>query len=152
GALVGLLCWISGTGPAHATTSPVSVYCAAGLKEPIEAAAREYEKTYGIPIQLQYGGSQTLLANIEVSRRGALYVPADDHYIEVARKKELLAETIPLAQMTAVLAVPKGNPKKIASLNDLLTGNLRITQADPDAAAIGRLTRDLLQATGQWEP
>src|SRR5258708_7265595 len=35
------------------------VYCAAGIKAPVEAVAREYETLRGVPIQLQYGGSQT---------------------------------------------------------------------------------------------
>src|SRR5262249_45666491 len=100
---------------------------------------------------LQYGGSQTLLANMEVSHLGDLYIPADDYYIQLAREKKLVAEAIPLANMTPVIAVPKGNPKKIASLDDLLAGNLRISQANPDAAAVGKLTRDALQASGQWD-
>ena len=38
------------------------VFCAAGIKPPAEAAAKDYEKEYGIPVQLQYGGSGTLLS------------------------------------------------------------------------------------------
>src|SRR4051812_33243272 len=49
-----------------AVKSPLVIYCAAGIKAPVEAVAREYEKLEGVSIQLQYGGSQTLLASIEV--------------------------------------------------------------------------------------
>src|SRR6516162_199366 len=88
---------------------PIVVYCAAALKAPLEEIATEYEKAFGVPVQLQFGASQTLLANAEVARRGDLYLPADDSYLQLARDKGLLAEVLPLARMTAVLAVRKGN-------------------------------------------
>lgn len=129
---------------------PIVVYCAAGIRKPVEAVAQEYEKAYGVPVHLQYGPSQTLLANIEISQRGDLYVPADDSYIEFAHKKDLLDETIPLARMRLTLAVARGNPKNISSLDDLLEPGIRLAQADPDAAAVGKLTRDLLRQTKRW--
>jgi molybdenum ABC transporter molybdate-binding protein len=150
--LIGGLCWISASDPVAEANAPLIVYCAAGIREPVDVAAREYEKAYGVQVQLQYGGSQTLLANIEVSRRGDLYLPADDYYIDAARAKKLVAESLQLARMTPVIGVPRGNPKKIATLDDLLTRDLRIAQTNPDAAAVGKLTRDMLQPTGQWEP
>jgi molybdenum ABC transporter molybdate-binding protein len=148
--LVGLLFWL----PAEQTTSgtrPLVVYCAAGLKAPVETIAKKYEQQYGVQVQLQFGGSQTLLANVEVSRLGDLYLPADDSYLVVARDKKLVAETIPAAEMNAVLAVAKGNPRKITSLDDLLKGDMRLAQANPDAAAIGKLTRAALVKSGHWE-
>jgi molybdenum ABC transporter molybdate-binding protein len=151
GGLVGLLYLIADNGPSNVSTGPLIVYCAAGIKEPVEKVANEYTQAYGVPVQLQYGGSQTLLANIEVSKRGDLYLPADDYYIQLARDKKLVDEAIALAKMTPVIAVPQGNPKKIQSLADLLTGNSRISQANPDAAAVGKLTRDALQPAGQWD-
>src|SRR5262249_42334934 len=84
-------------------------------------------------------------------RRGDLYLPADDSYIQLARAKGLLAETLPLARMKPVLAVAKGNPKKIASLDDLLKPGVRLAQANPDAAAIGKVTRDAPSRRGRWD-
>jgi molybdenum ABC transporter molybdate-binding protein len=127
------------------------VHCAAALKDPVAAAAREYQQAYGVPIRLQYGASQTLLANIEVSNQGDIYLPADDYYIQLARKKKLAAEVIPLARMTPVIAVPKGNPRNIRSLDDLLKSDVRISFANPEAAAVGKLVRDALRATGEWD-
>jgi molybdate transport system substrate-binding protein len=130
---------------------PLLVYCAAGLKPPVEAIAREYEEAYGVEIQLQYGGSNTLLAALQVSGRGDLYLPADGAYVESAREKGLIREVIPLAHMKPVLAVRRGNPKKVRSFDDLLERNLRISQANPEAAAIGRLSREVLVKKGVWK-
>jgi molybdenum ABC transporter molybdate-binding protein len=130
---------------------PLIVFCAAGLRTPVEAAVHRFEREEGVPVQLQYGGSQTLLASLEVSRRGDLFVPGDESYIGLARGKELAAESIPLATMTAVLAVHKGNPKGIRSLADLGREGITVCQANPGAAAIGKLTEEALGSTGLGE-
>src|SRR5262249_52627624 len=41
--------------------------------------------------------------------------------------------------------------KGIASLDDLLQKEVRIAQANPDAAAVGKLTREALTRSGHWE-
>jgi molybdenum ABC transporter molybdate-binding protein len=146
-ALVGLLIW----NPQETDKRPLFVYCAAGIRPPVEAAAREYEELYGVRIQLTYGGSDTLLSNLEVSGRGDLYIPADEDYMDRAREKGLVDESIPLARMTGVLAVRPGNPKKLHKLKDLLDKDVKLALANPDVAAIGLLTKKALQKAGRWE-
>src|SRR5437588_11919196 len=86
--LVGLLAWDAWRrGSAPPDRRPLLIYCAAGIRPPVEAAARDYQKEYGVEVQLQYGGSQTLLASIEASKRGDLYLPGDDSYLQTARDK-----------------------------------------------------------------
>jgi molybdate transport system substrate-binding protein len=138
-------------GSADKDNEPLVVYCAASNKSVVEAIRADYEKEFGTPLQIQYGASQTLLAALEVAGSGDLFLPADDSYLKLARDRNLLADEFPLARMQAVVAVPKGNPKQIKTLADLLTGDNRIAQANPDAAAIGKMTRDALMASGDWE-
>lgn len=135
--------------PSRSARSPLLVYCAAGLRPPVESAARTYEKAYGVPVQLQYGGSGTLLSNLKVAGRGDLFVAADESYLLIGRSNGLVAEMIPLARMAPVVAFPKGNPQGIRSLDDLL--RVRVALANPDAAAIGSVVRDALRKTDRWE-
>jgi molybdenum ABC transporter molybdate-binding protein len=130
---------------------PLVVYCAASNKSVIEAIRADYEAKYKTPLQIQYGPSQTLLASIRVSKTGDLYLPADDSYLAIAREQSLLADEFPLARMWAVVAVPKGNPKGIARLADLMRDDVRLAQANHESAAIGKLTREVLTASGQWD-
>lgn len=154
--LAGLVClliwdpekWFSSS--ASATKEPIVVYCAAGLRVPVEQAAKDYEAEFGVPVQIHYGGSQTLLAQFEVSKRGDVYIPADDSYTRIAREKNLIAETLPLAQMSPVAAVPKGNPKSLKSIGDLTKPGVRLAQGNPDATAVGALTKTALETSGQW--
>src|SRR6185436_8425892 len=94
--------------------------------------------------------SQTLLSNIELTGKGDLFIPADDSYLKLARDKGLAAEAIPLARMSPVLAVAKGNPKGIKRLSDLLRKDVKVAQANPDAAAVGKLVRGALESRGLW--
>jgi molybdenum ABC transporter molybdate-binding protein len=133
---------------------PLVIYCAASNKSVLEAIRGDYERDYKTPLQIQYGPSQTLLASLEVSGTGDLYLPADDSYLELARERKLLAgeaDVFPLAKMQGVVAVAKGNPKRIAGLADLCREDVRLAQASSEAAAIGKLTRDVLTASGHWD-
>jgi len=147
--LVGLLLWPSGESD-DGQPQTLFVYYAAGLRVPMEAVVRDYEQAYGVSIQLQAAGSNTLLGNIQVAQRGDLFVPADDYYVHLAQKKNLIDEVIPLAEITPVIAVRKGNPKGIHSLEQLCSGQYRLVLADPDTAAIGHATREALPVQ-QWE-
>lgn len=140
--------------PSATSTSPggsILVFCAAGMRGPVDAIAAGYEREYGVHVDLQYAGSNTLLSNIELARRGDLYLAADDSYIDIARGKGLVAEAIPIASMRPVLVVKESNPKNITGLRDLLRDDVQISLANPDAAAIGQATRNLLRAEGIWE-
>ncbi len=136
---------------AGGNAGPLVVYCAASNKSVLEAIRADYEKAFGTPLQIQYGASQTLLAALEVAKAGDLYLPADDSYLAMARDRNLIAEEFPLAAMQPVVAVAKGNPKRIESLADLLRPDVRVAQASPEVAAIGKLTKQVLSASGHWE-
>ena len=130
--LVALLLWQSHARPATAAgQKPLLLFCAAGIKPPVEAVAREYEQTFGVQVQLQYGGSGTLLSNLRVADAGDLFLAADESYIKSARALGLLAETIPLARQRPVIAVARGNPKNIRTLEDLRRADVRVGHGQP---------------------
>lgn len=146
----------SGDGAATGTrgsggTDTLFVYCAAGMRYPMEKIAASYKEEYGVEVQLQYGGSNTLLNQLEVSMTGDLYLAADGSYINLAREKKLLAESVPLAKMKPVIAVQKGNPRGIKSVADLANPDTRVALGNPDAAAIGKKVKKLLSKSGDWD-
>ena len=129
---------------------PLFLYCAAGMRKPIEEIVAAYRREYGIPIHLQYGGSNTLLGQLEVSRTGDLYLAADESYTRLAYQKGLVKERLPAAKIRPVIVVQKGNPKGVRGIADLASGKVRYALGDPDAAAIGKKIRSLLSASGDW--
>ena len=138
-------------GPDGKPVASLTFFCAAGIRKPVEAVAKQYLDEFGIQINLDYGGSNTLLSRIETARTGDLYLAADESYIETARQKGLVAESIPLARMKPVIAVAQGNPKNIQSIDDLLRDDVRTVLGNPDQAAVGKRTRKLLKASGHWD-
>jgi molybdenum ABC transporter molybdate-binding protein len=129
----------------------LTLFCAAGLRQPAEKIVRDYRDEFGVAVQVQYGGSSTLLSQIEVAGAGDLYLAGDAGYTDLAHEKGLVDERLPVARMRPVLAVQKGNPKKIAGIADLLRDDVRVCLGNPGQAAIGQETRKLLKDSGQWE-
>ena len=163
GAVVALVWAISGSNsrPAPAgsdgsqtatdTATEITFYCAASNRAVMEEVRTAYEAETGRRVSIQYGPSQTLLSQLEIARTGDLYLPADDSFLKTAADKGLVREMLPLARMQVGLVVPKGNPNQIRSLQDAIDQKLRIVQANPDAAAVAKLTREFLQQAGSWE-
>ncbi len=141
----------SGIGSSEQGPTELLFYCAAGLKPAVEPLVNEYQERYGVKVEIQYAGSGTLLSNLQVARTGDLYLAGDAGYLEIARKKGLVEEVLPLAYMRPVIAVPKGNPKGVQNAKDLTRSSIRVALANPDAASIGKQTRAILKNEGLWD-
>lgn len=139
---------LSRGGPGQASEGQTLVmHCAAGIRVPVEEVAREYEEKYGVHIELQYGGSNTLLNQIQVNKFGTsdLYLAADDFYTDKAHEEGLADERLSIAYMRPVIAVAKDNPKNIQSIRDLLKEDVRVSLGSPEQAAVGRAVRKRLK-------
>ncbi|GAB5406310.1 MAG: hypothetical protein Aurels2KO_45410 [Aureliella sp.] len=158
GSLValGVLVWSmsekrSRVGRGEAAQSGITILCAASNRAVMDEICQDYFDEFAIRVETQYGPSQSLLSNLEVSSVGDLYLPADSSYLDIARQQGLIDESLAIARMQGVVAVKKGNPKKIHSYEDLLRDDVRLVQANPEAAAIGAVTKRLLQEVGKWK-
>ena len=125
----------------------LTVFCAAGLKNPVEAIAQEYQRETGTEVRLQYGPTGTLLGNIRVAKRGDILIAADDGSVADAQKAGVIREVLPLAKQMPVIGVRTGNPKHIHTLADLLRDDVKVALANPDAASISRVSRSVLGET-----
>ncbi len=148
-ALIATLFLHSGCSP-QPSKQPLILFCAAGLRLPVAEIAKQYEADYGIPIQLQFAGSGTLLSSLDIAK-GHIYLAADASYTGIAQEKGLLAETLQVCYMTAGFGVAKGNPKNIHSLADLQRNDLRVGISNPEAASIGKLTKKVLSGENLWD-
>jgi ABC-type molybdate transport system substrate-binding protein len=141
--------WLSRNQQKPSNPEALVVFCAAGLKTPIDSAASRFTAATGIPVALQFGGSGSLLGQLEIANAGDVFISADSGSAADAKKRNLIAEIIPVAKLTPVLAVRRGNPLRIRGLADLHREDVRTALANPEAASIGRCVRSLLG--DQWE-
>ena len=148
-AIVGVSAFLlSRGGPGQAPEGQTLVmHCAAGIRVPVEEVAAEYEEKYGVHIELQYGGSNSLLTQIQVDKYSTsdLYLAADDFYTDKAHEEGLAEETLSIAYMRPVIAVAKDNPQNIQSIRDLLKSDIRVSLGSPEQAAVGRAVRKRLK-------
>lgn len=125
----------------------VSVAAAASLRPALEEIVAAYRAETGKTVAVQYGGSDELLARIRRpgSERGFdLYLPADDGYLADLSPHA----TYPLGRMRAV--VLHQSSVVVASWSDLTAPGRRLALAEPTSAAIGKLTKSTLEASGRW--
>ncbi|MFT5467325.1 MAG: molybdate transport system substrate-binding protein [Verrucomicrobiales bacterium] len=142
---------LSGCGGGGDSGKTLVMFCAAGMKKPVEAIAKQYEEEYGVKIELQYAGSGDLLATLQIVERGDIYLAADSSYTEKGKEKGLIAETMTVGYMLAGYGVATGNPKGVTSLADLQREDLKVAIGDPDATSVGKFTKKILSKHGAWE-
>lgn len=129
----------------------LTVFCAAANRAAMDEIVARYRDEFNREVQVEYNSSQVLLNRVELAADGDLYIPADNSFLDVAAEKKLVKERIPIATMKAVVAVAKGNPKQISSMEHLIDGKNRLVQANSDASAIGKATRNELSKTTLWD-
>lgn len=135
--------------PAGGGPRQLTVFCAAGLKKPVEDAAARYREETGAEVALQFGGTGTLLSQLRVAKQGDLFIAADDASLADARKLDVIREVLPLARQQLVVAVAAGNPKQIRGFSDLLKPGVRVALPNPEAASAGKVGKHLLG--DRWE-
>jgi molybdate transport system substrate-binding protein len=126
---------------------------------PVEATIEQYQREYGVSVRLEIGGSGQLLSKVRATpNRGDLFLAADSSYIDIAQREGLVAESIPVARMHPVLVVNRATQERltkdgrpVTGLEDLLRDDLQVVLANPELASVGRVTKELLTASGLWD-
>jgi molybdenum ABC transporter molybdate-binding protein len=128
------------------------VHCAAVMADPLETVREDYEIRNGIRLNIIYDGSGALLGRLHASNTpGDIFIAAERSYLLDAEREGIANDLRAVATITPVLAVKPGNPKHIQQLSDLLRDDVRVSLADPDAAAAGHVARRVLQSQGLWD-
>ena len=156
--LFAVLHWVSRVPESSAASDkeliemPLTIFCAAGLRYPVDQIASDYTSTYGTPISIQYGGSNTMLSQLSVSKNADLYIAADDSYTELAQKKGMVRERLPIASQRPVIILNKNAPASVTGVTDLYRKNMRYAIGDPQATAVGKKTQQALLSSKAWSP
>ena len=138
--VLSLLLRTDNTAPAGKT---LTIYYGAGMQKPVAEIVEAYRAQYDVEIQTTAAGSGELQGTIVLTQQGDLFLAAATDYLEELRQfdqggkvQTFVDEILPVAWQKPVIAVAKGNPKGIRGLEDLLRDDVRLSLADPEAAAI----------------
>jgi molybdate transport system substrate-binding protein len=122
----------------------ILVHAGAGLRNAVDPCAEAFQQTSGAIIELNYGGSGTLLGTLKINPAGDIYMPGDVSWLD--KVGDQVVQRRDVAYFVPVILVQEGNPKGIEGLADLK--NVKLALGEPDACQIGKLTVRLIEKNG----
>ncbi|WP_292519036.1 molybdate ABC transporter substrate-binding protein [Methanoculleus sp.] len=130
------------------TDDSLFVYSGAGLKKPMTAIGEAFTEKYGIDVEYTFAGSGTLITQMELSRKGDAFIPGGTPDYRIAQNKSLVGEPGYVAYHVPVIAVGKGNPHSITSVDDFTRPGLKIALGAANTTAIGKAGDRLFEKHG----
>lgn len=124
------------------------VYSGAGLKKPMQAIGSAFTNETGVPVVFNFQGSGALLTQMDITHKGDIFVPGGTADFKTAAEKDLVGEPKYLAYHVPMIAVQKGNPKNITTIEDFAKPGLKLGLGDVKATAIGAAGDKLFKKLG----
>jgi molybdate transport system substrate-binding protein len=108
---------------------------------------KEFKEKTGIHVDVVFGGSGFVLAQMKLAKKGDLYFPGSSDFMEKAKKEGLVS---PDSEKVIVYLIPainvqKGNPRRIHSLKDLTKDGIRIAIANPEFVCVGTYAVEIIE-------
>ena len=135
----------------QASARELHIFVGAGLRQPVDQLALEFEKQSGHRVFADYGGSGQLLTKIEASSQGDLFIPGAVFYIEKLQQQGKVRSSRPLVRHTPVIGVNPKATDRVSRFEDLAKPGIRLAIGDPKAMAFGRTALSILDESGQKE-
>ncbi len=123
------------------------IFAGAATVPPTTDAVKAFEQKTGAKVDVVFGGSGYVLAQMKLAKRGDLYFPGSSDYMEIAKRN---GDVLPETERIVVYVVPainvqKGNPHNIKGLKDLLKPGLRVAIANPEGVCVGAYAVEIFE-------
>jgi molybdate transport system substrate-binding protein len=142
-------------GASGASTAPSSaagagtllMYAGSASKPPTDEAIQAFQQETGIKVEVNYGGSGTVLSQMKLAKEGDLYFPGSSDFMEKAKKGgEVIASTeTRVTYLVPAINVQKGNPKNILTLTDLTKPGVKVAIANPESVCVGLYAVEIIE-------
>nr|WP_240942145.1 molybdate ABC transporter substrate-binding protein [Planosporangium thailandense] len=121
------------TGSASQPTGSVTVLAAASLTESFTRIGKDFERAHpGVHVTFSFGGSSTLAQQITAGAPADVFASASPSTMKQVTDTGLAARTPSVfTRNQLVIAVPKGNPKRITGLADLAAPGVKVALCAP---------------------
>jgi molybdate transport system substrate-binding protein len=131
---------------ARAADPPVTVFAAASLREALQAAAPAFTQRTGFAVRFNFGGSDTLAAQLLQGAPADVFASAN--VAQMQRVAALVGDTKTLVRNRIVVIVRK-DARNIATVPDIAKPNVKVVLASPTVpvgnyarVAFGNLTKN----------
>lgn len=128
----------------------LQVFCGAASKPAMEECGAAFEQKTGVRVDLQFGGSGTMLSKLKMSNRGDVFIPGSPDYMLKAQREGIVdpGQVKILAYLVPSILVQKGNPKDVQTLEDLGRPGLTVGIGNPQAVCVGLYAVEVLEKAG----
>ena len=128
------------------TGKEIWVFAGSASKPALDETASSFEEQTGIKVYVTYGGSGTVLSQMELSRSGDVYIPGSPDYMMKAESKGLIdpATTKIVAYLIPAINIQPGNPRSIQSLSDLGKPGVKVGIGNPTTVCVGLYAIEIL--------
>jgi molybdate transport system substrate-binding protein len=123
-------------------------FCGVTMASAMLEAKQAFEQKHHCTITIIQGGSKNLCKSIETTHSGDLFLPGESSYIDRCGEEGYVLYKKEVGFNRLAIFVPKGNPKGIKNLNDLLRKDLLTTLGNPDTCSIGKMAEETLLRYG----
>ena len=121
--------------------------CGSSFPKPIEQLCQEFTAQTGIKFATSIAGSEDFLPLVKTAQKGDILV-THDPYLDYVRDANALFDYVHVGFVAPVLAVQKGNPKGLSSIQDLTQDGLKVALTDPQYSTCGEMVYALLEKKG----
>jgi len=123
------------------------VLCGSSFVKPTEELCRQFTEETGIKIAMTSSGSEDFLPLVQAGKEGDILI-THDPYLDYVRDANALADSVHVGFVAPVLAVQKGNPKGLKSIDDLARPGLKVGLSNPEYSTCGEMVFALLEKKG----
>ena len=121
--------------------------CGSSFVEPTNKLCAEFTAKTGIEVVTSVAGSEDFLPLVKTGQRGDILV-THDPYLDFVKEAEVLFDSAHVGFVAPVLAVQKGNPKKLKSIEDLTRPGIKVAFSDPRYSTCGKMVAALIEKKG----
>lgn len=127
---------------------PLICHVGGTMRPVIQEIGKRYTAETGRKIEINSAGSGELLAHIQLQKEGDIYISHDPFLGILMNKYQLGVNGWQLSELTPVMVVQKGNPKKIHTLQDLARPDVRVILTDFKYSTLGRMLPTIFHKAG----
>jgi molybdate transport system substrate-binding protein len=111
----------------------LTVFAAASLKKAFTRIATQFQADHpGATVKFDFAGSSDLVAQLQQGAPADIFASADTKNMDKATGQSLTsASPVNFASNTLEIAVPPGNPAKVASIKDLAKPGIKVVVCAP---------------------
>ncbi len=127
----------------------IELFSGSMLRPAIEETIAKFEEREGVTITPIFNGCGILVAQMKAGETPDAYFSCDVKFLDMVQDR--FGERTVVTANEMVILAEKGNPKGIATLEDLTKPGLRLGLSHPEKSALGFLTKDLLESEGLYQ-